>query len=232
MTRRRCGRCLLPGLLVVALLSAGCGGGGNLPDARSLLDRSAKAMGDVSTVRFAIDIDGIVAPLTIRSIKGVLTRAGNATGTVLIALGSDLEEEDFVLVGKSLYLRGATGPYQLVPESFTGRVYDPKVLLAPDHGLPAELSGAQDARTRGAERVNGVSTYRVSATLAPDLLKGLTLLENEQKRLPATLWISQDDGRLQKAEVTFRTRLVSEDTRLTLTLGDFDKPVDIKPPPV
>ena len=219
-------------LLVLALLAAGCGGGGNLPPARSLLDRSAKAMGDVSTVRFTIDIDGIVAPLTIRTVRGVLTRAGNATGTVSIALGNDLEEEDFVLVGKALYLRGATGPYQLAPESFTGRVYDPSVLLTPDHGLPAELSGAQDARTQGTERVNGVSTYRVSATLAPDLLNGLTLLENPQKRLPATLWISQDDGRLEKAEVTFRTHLVSEDTRLTLTLTDFDKPVDIKPPPV
>jgi lipoprotein LprG len=222
---------LLPGLLCVALLAAGCGGGGNLPAARSVLDRSSKAMGDVSTVRFTIGIDGIVAPLTIHSVKGVLTRTGNASGVVQIALGNDLEEEDFVLVGKDLYLRGATGPYQLAPESFTGRVYDPAVLLTPDRGLPAALAGAQDARTRGTERVNGVNTYRITATISPDLLKGLTLLEEGQKRLPATLWVSMDDARLQKAEVTFRTRLVSEDTRLTLTLADFDKPVDIKPPP-
>jgi lipoprotein LprG len=227
----RLGRFVLPGLLVVALAASGCAGGGNLPAARPVLDRSSKTMSDVSSVRFAIDIDGIVAPLTIRSVKGVLSRAGNASGSVAIALGNDLEEEDFVLVGKDLYLRGATGPYQLAPESFTGRVYDPKVLLTPDHGLPAALSGAQDARTRGTERVNGVETYRISATIPPDLLKGLTLLEKGQARLPATLWISADDGRLQKAEVTFRTHLVSEDTHLTLTLADFDKPVDIKPPP-
>lgn len=218
-------------LLAVVPLAAGCSRGGNLPEARPVLDRSAKAMSGVSSVRFAIDVDGIVAPLTIHSIKGVLSRAGNASGAVTIALGDDLVEEDFVLVGKDLYLRGATGPYQLAPESFNSRVYDPNVLLAPDHGIPAELAAAADARVRGTERVNGVDTYRISASIGPELLKGLTQLEPGQSRLPATLWVARDGDRLEKAEVTFRTNLVPEDTRITLTLADFDKPVDIKPPP-
>jgi lipoprotein LprG len=222
----------LLGLLVAAVLLAACSHSGNLPAAaKPVLDRSAKAMTGVSSLHFTIDVDGIVAPLTIHSIKGDLSRAGNASGTVMIALGNDLVEEDFVLVGKDLYLRGATGPYQLAPESFNSRVYDPNSLLSADRGIPAELTGATDAKVRGAERVNGVETYRISASLAPDLLKGLTELQPGQTRIPATLWVAQDSGLLQKAEVTFRTNLVNEDTRLTLTLTDYNKPVDVKPPP-
>jgi lipoprotein LprG len=218
-----------PGLVVVVMLVAGCSRT-PLPPAGPLLVHSSRSMGDVSSVRFVMDIDGIVAPLTIRSVKGVLSRSGNASGSVTLVLGDNLVENEFVLVGKDLYLRGSTGPYRLVPSEVSGNVYDPKVLLAPDRGLPAVLSGATAAKTEGAERVAGVDTYRIHARVTPELLQGLTKLEAGQSRVPATLWVDEKTGRLIRALVVFRTQFVHEDTRLTLTFSQFNEPVDIKPP--
>jgi lipoprotein LprG len=219
-----------PGLLVLVLLAAGCSRT-PLPAAGPLLMQSSRSMGEVSSVRFAMDIDGIVAPFTFRSVKGVLTRSGNASGSVTLVFGDNLSENQYVLLGKDLYLRGATGPYQLVPSELSGNVYDPKILLAPEHGLPSVLAGATETKTEGVERVAGVDTYRIRARVTPELLQGLTNLEAGQSRVPATMWIDGKTDRLVRALVTFRTHLAPEDTKLTLTLTQFDRPVDIKPPP-
>jgi hypothetical protein len=187
-------------------------------------------MGEVTSLRFDMDIEGPVAPVALRTVTGVLTSAGDAEGTFQTLVGQDLLESDFVLAGDDLYVRQSTGPFQRVPSAFASTVYDPHVLLRPEKGLPAVLAGADGARTRAVERVAGVRTHRITAEIAPELVEGLTYLEAGQDRLPATLWVSVDDGRLIRAQVGFRTRAATEDTRLTLTLSEFDEPVDVRPP--
>jgi lipoprotein LprG len=222
---------LAAGLLgVLVLLLSGCSRE-PLPDPGPLLERSSRAMGKISTVRFTMDIDGTVAPLQLQTVRGVLTSRGDAKGTLTL-LSDNLVEWEFVLLGNDLYLKQSTGGFLKLPPKISEGVYDPDVLLRPEHGLPAVLTGATEARTRGVERVAGVRTHRITARVTTELIEGLTFLEPGQERLPATLWLSIDDGRLIRAQIDFRTRYVSDDTRLTLTLSKFDEPVDVEPPPV
>lgn len=232
MPRRRPGSPtagLLGALLVALLLAAGCSDE-PLPPPGPILERSAQAMGAVTSVRFDMDIDGPVAPLALRTVTGALTSAGDAEGSFQTLVGEDLVESDFVLAGDDLWVRQSTGPFQKVPASFAATVYDPHVLLRPEQGLPATLAGAAGARTRAVERVAGVRTHRITADVTTELIEGLTYLEAGQGRLPAILWVSVDDDRLIRAQVDFRTRSAAEDTRLTLTLSAFEEPVDVQPP--
>jgi lipoprotein LprG len=216
---------------LVCLVLLGACSGGKRPAASPLLHKAAEAMGEVSSVRFRIDVDGVLSPLPIVHVDGVLTRAGDAKGSFTSEVGNDLIESDFVLLGGELFYRGSTGPYQILPARMAGAVYDPAVLLAESAGLPSVLAGAQGAETKGTERVAGVETYEIRARVTPELLEGLTVLDPGQERIPAKLWVATEGGLLIRAEVEFRTLGERSDTKLVLTLSNFDKPVTIERPP-
>jgi lipoprotein LprG len=228
--RPRSPTAVLFGVLLPALLfAAGCSDE-PLPAPGPILERSAQAMGELTSVRFEMDIDGPVTPLALQTVTGVLTSAGDAEGSFQTLVGEDLLESDFVLAGEDLWVRQSTGPFQKVPASFAATVYDPHVLLRPEQGLPAVLAGAGRARTRAVERVAGVRTHRITADVTTELIEGLTHLEAGQERVPAILWVSIDDARVIRTQVDFRTRSAAENTRLTLTLSAFDEPVEVRPP--
>lgn len=221
MIRRR-----LPALaLLLALLTLAapaCSGGEELPDGPQLLSRSADTMRQVSTARFALELEGNVSGLPIEGARGRLTREGEAAGTATITQGGQLTELEFVLTGGSLYLQGPTGGFQELPASFAASVYDPSTILDARRGVPALLTGATGATTESREDVNGVDTFRVRATFPGGVLGGL--IPSVTQDTEGQVWIGARQPYLVQARFELPGGIA------TVQLSEFSAPVDIAPP--
>src|SRR5439155_12348804 len=138
-----------------------------------LLRRASAAMRDVSSTRFSLQVEGVLGDLGIKQAEGVLTREGEASGTVQLEVGSSLIEYEVVIAGGTYYLKGPTGGFQTVPSILASQIYDPTRFLDRDAGLAAVLAQAIDARTTGTESIEGTSGYRVEARIPTALLEGV-----------------------------------------------------------
>jgi len=221
--------------LVLAALLAGTaackgkgpGPAGDLPAGDGLLKESATAMRGVQTVNFAIEADGTVSGIALRRAGGTLTRDGKAKGSAQVEQFGTNVELQFVVVGDSIYLKGATGGYQKIPLELASSVYDPSAILDPDRGVAKLLDTATEARSEGREKVNGTDSYRVSAKLEREALSAIVPGVTEDT--PGQLWIATDSKRLLKAKVGVPGE-GGKTTNVTVTFTDFDKPADISVP--
>lgn len=210
--------------LVFALVTA-CSGSGQtatLPQGATVLADAAKAMRDVNTTRFALDVTGETAGVQLRSAEGQLTRDGSAKGTAKVDEGRQLLELQFTVVGQDLYLRPPTGPIQKLPLSFAGQVYDPSAILNPDRGIAAALASGRDVTTEDREQVDGVDTYRLKATFPAQPLGALVPGLAVDK--PSEIWVAVQGSRLIKAQFPTTTGNV------TARFSEYDVPVQITPP--
>ena len=214
---------LLAAVTAVAAACTGPGSGEQLPEGRQLLRQSSQAMAQVSSARFAVDVQGTVEGTSLTHAEGQLTRDGDAQGTALLALGRQTTEIRFVIVDRVLYLQGPTGGFRQLPVEAATTVYDPSVVLDPQRGIPALLNSATAARTEAREEVNGVDAYRVSATLPGDRLS--VLVPGATQSLTGQLWIAVKGSRLVQA------RFPLPGGTTTVRLSEFDAPVQITPPP-
>lgn len=230
--RRRSPILLLIALVgvVAALVLAGCSGDSEgdaprpapLPDGSTLLTDSAEAMRGVMTTRFSLEVAGEDTGLPVQAAEGQLDQEGSAEGTATVEQFGQLVELEFVLVGETLYVKGATGDYQELPASLAGTVYDPSVILDPDRGIAAVLASGMNPRTEAREAVAGVDAYRVRATFPGAALS--EVVPGLEQDTEGQVWIAVEGNRMVQA--TFPVTGGS----VTVALSDFDAPVDITAP--
>lgn len=217
-------------VLAVSPVAAGCSSGANkpttasLPGGADLIGRAAQAMAGVDTVHFTLRVDGTVDALPVHDATGRVTRSGAADGSAKLNQQGQLVEITFVIVDKTLYLKGPTGGYQRLPSSLAGSVYDPSPLLSPDRGVVKVLATAHDARTQARESVGGTDTYRVSATLDPQVVSAL--VPGVTTAVTGQLWIDAAQSRLIQARVP----VSGNGGAVVVTLSDFGAPTTITPP--
>jgi lipoprotein LprG len=211
--------------LVITLVTS-CGGGGaqktTLPDGARLLNDSATAMRTVTTIHFTIRVQGNVPGVPLRYADGRITRQGSAQGTAKVDRGGQLVQEEFVIIGDTLYLRGPTGDFQKLPSSVAGAVYDPSVILNPDRGIAALLVSGKDTTTEARELVAHVDTYRLRANFPRQSLG--TLVPGLSKDTPGQVWIAVESSRVVKAQFPVGDGLIS------VHFADYDAPVLIDGP--
>lgn len=222
MPRRR-PRHLVPAVgLLAALLSgllSGCSSE-PLPDAAALLSDSATAMREVASTRVALEVDGTLPGVPIKSADGVLTKDGSAQGSVSLDMGAQPFVFDFVILGRDLYLKGPTGGFRKL--SVGSLPYDPSLIMNPDRGVPAVLDAGQQAETTKHEDADGVDSYRVETTFPADAVG--PLVPGYDAGSSSTVWIATEGSRLVKAT------LPTTEGTLTFRFTDFDAPTHITPP--
>ncbi|MEX2587245.1 MAG: LppX_LprAFG lipoprotein [Actinomycetota bacterium] len=200
-----------------------------LPDARELLSASAKAMAELSSVSFLIDIGGELSSAQIQQAEGTLTADGDVSASAKLTQGGRLIEVEYVRVDGTSYLKLSTGGFREISDAVAARIFDPATLLDAQNGVPAALDAATDATTEAEEKVGGVDAYRVVAALDPELIEGLSSLVSGQEQ-PFTLWIAAADDRLLKVTSAFEDPDTGDETRLTVTFSNFNETVDIQAP--
>jgi lipoprotein LprG len=224
-------------LALSALATTACtdddsgGAGGDTPDAAALVSAAAAATREVETVRFTLDVEGTVPGISIRSAEGRLTRAGEVEGTaVLLATGQPVETE-FVVVGDTLYLKGPTGGFQKLPASVAASVYDPTKILDDHLGLAALVAGATQPAVQDTEDVDGTRAHRVQVVFAKNNLGVLLPGVGATADLPGELWLAAEEpNRPLRARVQVPADGGEPGGTVTITLSQFNEPVDITPP--
>jgi lipoprotein LprG len=225
-------RSLAGALVLTTVLLAGCSGGGGaaapasapLPDAAPLVAASAKSVGAITTAHLTLAVTGTIPGLSVQSVDGDLTKAGDAKGSGKISMGGQLIEVEFVLTGGSLYIKGPTGGYQKLPASLGASLYDPSAILDPDRGVAKVLSSMENPKSEATEDVNGTSAVKVTGKVAGTVLSGL--LPGVTTGADATFWIANDARHLPvKASISF-----PGNARADVTLSDVDKPVTVAAP--
>ncbi|WP_298177313.1 LppX_LprAFG lipoprotein [Saccharomonospora sp.] len=214
--------------LLVALTTTACGSddapSGPLPDASTLIRDAAAATRDIESTHFTIEVTGTIPGLAVRSLDGDLTRSGEAQGTGTIEQVGQLVEVSFVLVDDTLHLKGPTGGYQEIPAALSSSIYDPSAVLDPERGVAKLLTSLREPRTEGTDELDGVSTYKVSGSLAKDVLSGV--VPGADGDADVTFWLSADDEHLPvKASAT-----LSDEASVDITLSEVNAPVTVEPP--
>lgn len=189
--------------------------------ADELLAVAADEMAEVETVRVRMDSDANVGELPVRQVDGQVTGSGDAEGSAQVEQFGQLMELDFVVVGDAFHYR-LLGGWQQVPRADAESLYDPSAILDPERGVAQLLRTAGDAALDGTEELDGVDTYRVTATL--DLAAAAALLPGAPDGLTGTLWIGAD-RRLHQAVLA-----LPDGGTATVRLSDFDAPADISAP--
>ena len=229
---RRTWRLPVVAVLLAALL-AGCDRGGpasDLPDGRTLLSESADALDGVSSMHFALSVEGDrPSNFQITRAEGAITREGGVTATAQVLQAGQLVEYEYVVVESVPYLKGPTGGFREVPEAIYSRIFNPTGLLTGERSLPNALRQVTEATTEDTETIEGVPTYRITGNLNPARVEGLSLLASGAGG-EATIWVHQENKHLVRARVPFTISGQDGETVVTVTLSRFDEPVDIQVP--
>src|SRR5262245_5921745 len=96
---------------VLAMVLAGVAGcshkkdSSDLPDGGQLAKDSAAAMRAVTNARMTIEADTIIADVPLKRAEGVVTKDGDAQGSVQLEQTGTLVEFDFVVLGQTIHLK-------------------------------------------------------------------------------------------------------------------------------
>jgi lipoprotein LprG len=198
----------------------------NLPDGATLLNESAAAMAEVETAHIVLDIDPPVGNLPISRAEGDLKRGGDAKGTIQLLANTQLLEVEFVVMGDDAWVKYPTGGWTTA--GAITNIYDPSAILDPQRGVANLLSTASNARTEGAERVNGVSAWRITADI--DQKAANMLVPGVPAGLTGTVWVDQESKRMVKAVVNVPESGNNPASTITFDMTDFNAAVDVSAP--
>ena len=217
-----------------ALLAA-CGGGDDAGDAdlaaldaAALLREAADRTEQVRSFRFLLEHEHgateIVRGLLMERAEGDVVGVDRLRVDIEASLGPLNLEVGVVVIGEDGWITNPlTGRWER-EEITIEDVFDPAT------GVTALLRAVADPRVTGAERVDGVRSYRVEATVDSG---DVTLFGDPSpgRALKATTWIGVDDSLIRRIEIVGGVTADEPDDLLRrVTLRDFDAEIEIVPP--
>lgn len=203
-----------------------------LPDGVQLVSDSAAKTAEITSAHLAVQVDGTVPGIPIRTIDGdiaVQDKQTVAEGTALLLMGGATLEAAFTYFGGDLYADLGSGTKQKYP-----LVYDFTALLDPERGIAHLIDSITGAKTTGTETIDGTETYRVEGTVPAEALKALVPGASTGD-IPIALWVSEADSTPVRAVATFATpdgatTTDAEPGKVTVTLSKVNEPVTVEPP--
>ena len=222
----------LVALLALLMALAGCQKdsppASDLPDGATLIAQSATAMQAVKFAHIKIDVDGEVSTLPMRRAEGDLINSGDAKGTVQLKQGDTLIEYEFVVVGDSIYLKGATGGWQKLPAQLAASIYDPSAILDPTRGVPKLIATATEPKTEAKEQVDGKDAYRVAVKLDHTLVS--SLVPGVGDGVTGKLWFDVNTKHLVKGVLAVPGTAGNPPGTITVNVSAVDVPVTVSAP--
>jgi lipoprotein LprG len=199
-----------------------------LPAGAALVSEAATATGALKFAHVKIETDGEVGTLPMRRAEGDLLRSGDAKGSIQLSTFGMLIESDFVVLGKTIYLKGATGGWQTLDASVASSVYDPSAILDPERGIAKLLSTAKEPTTEAKETVDGKDTYRVAVKLNSTSVS--SLVPGVGGDVTGKVWVDAKTKQLRKAVLTVPGATPDKKGTVTINVSNIDVPVTISAP--
>jgi lipoprotein LprG len=217
-------------IAIALTVTAACGGKSDAkkyPAGPQLIQQAATVLRGVNSLSFTMRTSGD-PKVAVKTADAQLLRNGNSRGNVKVSeLGMALQL-DFVVLGKTVHLKGLTGGWQTEPLSKVAGLYDPSAILDPNRGLVQLLSTARDGKTEDEGKVSGQQCYKVHATFTKTALKAL--VPGISADAPADIWISESDHHVLKSDVQVPSTKAGKTGTVTITFADFGKPFSITAP--
>jgi lipoprotein LprG len=223
--------------VAVAWAGAGCDGGDSEPsgptippDATTIVETSALAMGEVTSVRFELERTGepvhidSAGAITLNSIEGRFEVPGSADAVVEVEVAGALTTElGAVAVDGDVWLSNPiTGELEPLP---AGIDLDPSEFFDPEGGWRPLLENLTEVELVGTEE----GDYHVRGVAPADRVEVITVGLVSDIDVVVDLWIDRITGLVSRVE--FTTDLGDGDTDWVLALSDYGETFDITPPP-
>ncbi len=227
-------------ICLAAVALAGCGSGDDLDgepmpaDAAVIVQTSATAMGDVTSVRFELERSG--APVYIDrfdelQVDGVVgrVRVPDAADALLeVTVNGDLTTRlGAVAIGEEVWLSNpVTGDFEPLPAGYD---LDPTLFFDPEGGWRPLIEGLRDVTLVGLEDRDG-QRYHLAGTAPADRIERVTARLVRGQEVDMDLWIHPVSGLVTAAE--FETELDGAVSSWVLRLSEYGAAFDITPPTV
>lgn len=199
-----------------------------LPAGSTLVSEAAVATSALKSAHVRIETEGEVGNLPMRRAEGDLLRSGDAKGTIQLSQFGALIEYEFVVLGKSIYLKGLTGGWQQMDAAVASSIYDPSAILDPERGIGKLLSTAKDPVTEAKEKVDGKDAYRVAVKLDGGAVSAL--VPGVGGEVTGKLWIDAQTKHLLKAVLTVPGATADKTGTVTINVSAPDAPVTVNAP--
>lgn len=237
MTPRTMTRSLLSASVLVI---SSCGSGSSElteptipPDAISIVDASALAMGATTSVRFELRREG--APvfidqfekLTLNSVVGQFTVPGSAQAVLEVGVDGGLTTElGAIAIDDEVWLSNPiTGVFETLP---TGYDIDPSLFFDPRGGWQPLMENLTDATFVGTEDRDGNARYHIAATAPAEQVEVITARLVRNQDVEIEFWIQPVTGEVREA--TFAAEFQGGTVQWTLVLSEYGEDFDITAP--
>lgn len=227
-------------LTAVALLAA-CSGASTTPNSTLLLATAGQKLTSDSAFHFVLQEDHAGSPsgdnVDVTHAEGdvieptgsqpVKLQAPNVTAAVG-SLGS-INTGVVVIGNQAWYKNPLTGSYQDAG-SLSGQLQNVASLLGP--GLTAVIASVKDVSAPSDSSVNGVATWKITATVSSDKLSVISQgAVPSGQQIPIQFYIGKDDGQLHQLVIAGKvTSFDTAQTTRTIMLSKFNESVTINPP--
>ena len=231
------------GVLLVGAAAGGlvgCDGseepeGDPLPaESSTILNASARAMGDVTSVRFTLSRSG--APvyidtfesLALESVDGRFAAPGSADALLTVEVDGSLKTElGAIAIDDMVWLSNpVTGVFEPLPAGYD---LDPSSFFDPQRGWRPLLAGLQDADLVGEDDRDG-PRYHVRGVAPSAQMEIISAGLVRDQDVAIDFWIHPVTGLVTAAE--FTTTYNDADSSWVLELRDYGATFDIDPPQV
>ncbi len=224
-------------LLLVTLLLTACAPA--LPDLppNDIVTRAGKAMLQVPTFHFKIEISGApvylnrATALQLRSAEGDFSRPDRMGVHLKVIAAVAAAELDMIAIGNEQYITNIlTQQWEVLPPEFG---FNPAVMFDQKVGLEQVLSGGIDAaKLVGVESIDNVNVYHVTGQLDGARVQGMSGGLISTGRVETEVWVDGSTFLPRKAIVIDSSTDPQKPTTWTLTFGSFGKSVNIVAPEV
>jgi hypothetical protein len=234
---------LIVGALLVGsagLAGTGCGGsdepaGDTLPaEAGAILTASARAMGDVTSVRFTLDRSGspvyidTFESLALDSVDGRFAAPASADAVLTVEVDGSLKTKlGAVAIDEAVWLSNpVTGIFEPLPAGYD---IDPSQFFDPEGGWRPLLAELQDPVLVGEVDRDG-QRYQIRGVAPAAHIEIISAGLVRDQDVPIDFWIHPVTGLVTDAE--FTTTFEGANTDWVLELRDYGETFDISAPQV
>lgn len=228
-------------VLACVMATSACGGAGTsepteptIPaDAVSIVDASAIAMGDTTSVRFELRREG--APvfidqfekLTLNAAVGQFTVPGSAQAVLEVGVDGGLTTElGAVALDDEVWLSNPiTGAFETLPAGYD---IDPSLFFDPTNGWQPLMENLTDVSFVGTEQRDGNARYHITATAPAEQVEVITAGLVRDQDVAIEFWIQPVTAEVREAR--FAAQFQGAEVLWTLLLSEYGDEFDIQPP--
>lgn len=228
-------RAVLLTTVSVLVLTACSDDGGGSEDAQpedptERLEAAADLLDGTSGVSFGVEgADLPDSGTVILGAEGVAVPPDALEGEIRLIFSGLPTTIPVVSVGGELYADILSSGFEQVDPATLG-FSDPGALIDPERGVSQLLRSGSDVAADGEVRVDSEVYDQITSTLPGELVDEVLTLADTTAEVEATWAIDPDTGHLRQATLTGPFYDTGGDQTYTVTLSNYDEPVEISAP--